>query len=62
MGRAQRSNFQDVVSRTGCRKLIDEYNGNRDWNYSRWSVAVYQGDSGMPEIIGSGNCLSPTGP
>jgi eukaryotic-like serine/threonine-protein kinase len=56
IGRAQRSNFQDAVSTTLCRKLTAEYRSNKAWNYVRWSVAVYEGDSRIPELIGSGEC------
>lgn len=56
IGRAQRANFQDAVSKTVCRKLTAEYNGDKTWNYTRWSVAVYEGNSRIPELIGSGEC------
>ncbi|MEW2513948.1 serine/threonine-protein kinase [Streptomyces sp. NPDC046870] len=58
IGRAQRDNFQDVARRTTCGKLRDEYSRNRSWRYIRWSVAVYSGNMGTPEFIGSGDCLS----
>ncbi|MFI2641964.1 serine/threonine-protein kinase [Streptomyces sp. NPDC018610] len=58
IGRAQRDNFQDVARRTACEKLRDEYSRNRSWQYIRWSVAVYDGNTGTPEFIGSGDCLS----
>ncbi|MET7286459.1 serine/threonine-protein kinase [Streptomyces sp. NPDC005573] len=56
LGRAQRSNFQDAVSRTLCPRLTAEYDSNRNWTYTRWSVAVYEGNSRVPELIGSGEC------
>ena len=56
VGRAQRANFQDAVSTTLCQKLTAEYNGNKTWKYVRWSVAVYEGNSRIPELIGSGEC------
>jgi hypothetical protein len=56
MGRAQRADFQDAVSKTVCRKLTAEYNSNTTWNYTRWSVAVYEGNSRIPELMGSGEC------
>ncbi|MGW0735556.1 hypothetical protein [Streptomyces sp. NPDC002851] len=56
-GRAQRANFQDTVSKTVCRRLMAEYRRNKTWIYTRWSVAVYEGNSGTPEIVGSGDCL-----
>ncbi|MFE9098781.1 serine/threonine-protein kinase [Streptomyces sp. NPDC007264] len=56
IGRAQRADFQDAVSTTLCRKLTAEYNSNQNWNYTRWSVAVYEGNSRVPELIGSGEC------
>ncbi|MET7617392.1 serine/threonine-protein kinase [Streptomyces sp. NPDC005408] len=55
-GRAQKSHFQDVASKTACRKFMDEYHSNKKWNYTRWSVAVYQGNSGVPELVASGDC------
>ncbi|MFE7393762.1 protein kinase [Streptomyces sp. NPDC057582] len=58
IGRVQRDNFQDVARRTTCRKLRDEYSRNQSWQYIRWSVAVYGGNMGTPEFIGSGDCLS----
>lgn len=56
IGRAQKAHFQDVVSKTACRHLMAEYHSNKSWNYTRWSVAVYQGNSGVPELVASGNC------
>ncbi|MEU4152940.1 serine/threonine-protein kinase [Streptomyces sp. NPDC026659] len=56
IGRAQRANFQDAASTILCRKLTAEYRSNRAWDYTRWSVAVYEGNSGEPELIGSGEC------
>ncbi|MFB7116060.1 hypothetical protein [Streptomyces sp. NPDC056291] len=56
IGRAQRANFQDAVSTTVCRKLTAEYHSNRTWSYVRWSVAVYEGNSRVPELLGSGEC------
>ncbi|MGW4817480.1 hypothetical protein ACWEP4_00535 [Streptomyces sp. NPDC004227] len=56
IGRAQRANFQDAVSTTLRRKLTAEYNSNQTWNYTRWSVAIYEGNSRVPELIGSGEC------
>jgi eukaryotic-like serine/threonine-protein kinase len=35
---------------------MDEYHSNKKWNYTRWSVAVYQGNSGVPELVASGDC------
>ncbi|WP_307787089.1 serine/threonine-protein kinase [Streptomyces musisoli] len=58
IGRAQRDNFQDVARRTTCGRLRDEYSRNQSWQYMRWSVAVYGGNMGTPEFIGSGDCLS----
>ncbi|MEV6054340.1 protein kinase [Streptomyces sp. NPDC052107] len=56
VGRAQRADFQDAVSRTVCPKLMAEYRRNPAWNYTRWSVAVYEANSRVPEFIGSGEC------
>ncbi|MET8586057.1 serine/threonine-protein kinase [Streptomyces collinus] len=57
VGRAQRAGFQDVVTRTACRKLLAEYGADRTWRYTRWSVAVFEGNSGVPEFTGSGDCM-----
>ncbi|GHD86118.1 serine/threonine-protein kinase [Streptomyces naganishii] len=57
VGRAQRADFQDVVTRTACRKLVAEYGSDKAWKYTRWSVAVYEGNSGQPEFTGSGDCV-----
>ncbi|MFJ9818423.1 protein kinase [Streptomyces sp. NPDC101151] len=57
IGRAQRANFQDVVTTTACRKLVSEYSSNKKWQYTRWSVAVFAGNSGVPEFTGSGDCM-----
>ncbi len=56
VGRAQRSNFQDAVSTTVCPKLTAEYRADKTWNYTRWSVAVMEANSRIPEIIASGEC------
>jgi hypothetical protein len=58
VGRAQRSQFQQLVSKTVCQKMAAEYDRNADWNYTRWSVAVCQGNSGMTEFVGSGTCTA----
>ncbi|MFG2352670.1 protein kinase [Streptomyces sp. NPDC048521] len=58
VGRAQRANFQDAVSTILCPKLTAEYHRNRSWNYTRWSVAVLEGNSRIPELITSGECLT----
>jgi hypothetical protein len=57
MGRAQRANFQDAVSQTVCQKLTAEYNSNKTWRYTRWSVAVFEANSRIPELIASGECI-----
>ncbi|WP_434090818.1 serine/threonine-protein kinase [Streptomyces asoensis] len=56
-GRAQQAHFQDVVSKTACPKLLAEYNSNRQWDYTRWAIAAYQGNSAWPQLFTSGNCL-----
>ncbi|WP_406368892.1 serine/threonine protein kinase [Streptomyces sp. NBC_00647] len=56
-GRAQQSHFQDVVSKTACPRLLAEYNTNRQWNYTRWTVAAYEGNSAWPQLFTSGDCL-----
>ncbi len=58
VGRAQRSQFQQLVSKTVCQKMATEYDRNASWNYTRWSVAVYQGNSGVAEFVGSGSCAA----
>ncbi|MEV7688894.1 protein kinase domain-containing protein [Streptomyces bungoensis] len=57
IGRAQRANFQDVVTTATCRRLLAEYGSNSKWPYTRWSVAVFEGNSGAPEFTGSGDCM-----
>ncbi|MQY37316.1 Serine/threonine-protein kinase PknD [Streptomyces sp. RB17] len=57
VGRAQRDNFQDAVSKTLCPKLTAEFHRNPSWNYTRWSVAVYEPDGSDPELVRSGECL-----
>ncbi|WP_406840940.1 serine/threonine protein kinase [Streptomyces sp. AHU1] len=56
-GRAQQSHFQDVVSKTACPRLLAEYNTNKQWNYTHWVIAAYQGNSAWPQIFTSGDCL-----
>ncbi|GGW82650.1 serine/threonine protein kinase [Streptomyces galilaeus] len=58
LGRAQRANFQDAVSKTACRMMTAEYDNNNTWKYIRWSIAVFEGNSRIPELIGSGECTS----
>ncbi|WP_413471060.1 serine/threonine-protein kinase [Streptomyces peucetius] len=58
VGRAQQSHLLSIVSKTGCRKFMTEFGSNEKWNYTRWSVAVYRTDDGMPVIVGSGSCAS----
>nr|WP_277922391.1 serine/threonine-protein kinase [Streptomyces sp. Root264] len=60
IGRAQQAHFQDVVSKTACPQLLAEYNSNRQWDYTRWAITAYQGNSAWPQLFTSGNCL-PTG-
>ncbi|MFI1284731.1 hypothetical protein ACH4U5_28955 [Streptomyces sp. NPDC020858] len=55
--RAQQGAFQHVAEKTLCKKLVAEYTANRNWGYTRWSVGFYTGNSGVPVIIGSGDCL-----
>ncbi|MFF3216375.1 hypothetical protein ACFYYB_37880 [Streptomyces sp. NPDC002886] len=55
--RAQQGNFQYVVEKTICKKLLAEYTANRAWGYTRWSAGFSTGNSGVPVIIGSGECL-----
>ncbi|WP_079195635.1 serine/threonine protein kinase [Streptomyces acidiscabies] len=57
VGRAQQGNFQEVVAETACPRLLAEYNTNRRWNYTRWVVGAYQGNSPWPELFASGSCL-----
>ncbi|TVZ83198.1 hypothetical protein [Streptomyces sp. BK340] len=57
IGRAQRDNFQDVVTTTACRKLVSEYSSNKSWQYTRWSVLMWEGNSRFPEFTGSGDCM-----
>ncbi|MFI2208329.1 serine/threonine-protein kinase [Streptomyces sp. NPDC020141] len=55
-GRAQQSHLREVAETTVCRKLLAEQDGDRDWNYQRWSVVLYGGNNGLPDFIGSGSC------
>ncbi|OXY89397.1 serine/threonine-protein kinase [Streptomyces diastatochromogenes] len=57
IGRAQRDNFQDVVTTTACRRLVSEYSRNKAWKYTRWSIAVFEGNARFPELTGSGDCM-----
>ncbi|MFF0205794.1 serine/threonine-protein kinase [Streptomyces sp. NPDC005017] len=57
VGRAQQSHFQDVVTQIACPKLLAEYNTNTYWNYTRWTIAAYQGNSAWPQLFASGDCL-----
>lgn len=57
LGRAQRSHFRDVVATNVCENLMSEYSANSAWPYTRWSIALYQGNAAFPEIIASGDCL-----
>ncbi|WP_406462691.1 serine/threonine protein kinase [Streptomyces sp. NBC_01622] len=55
--RAQQSHFQDVVTKTACPRLLSEYNANKHWNYTHWTIAAYQGNSAQPQLFASGDCL-----
>ncbi|MGW4758243.1 serine/threonine-protein kinase [Streptomyces chartreusis] len=57
IGRAQQAHFQDVVTKTACPKLLAEYNANKQWDYTHWTIAAYQGNSAWPQLFTSGNCL-----
>nr|WP_051105880.1 serine/threonine-protein kinase [Streptomyces hokutonensis] len=56
-GRAQQSHFEDVVTKTACPRLLAEYNANKHWNYTHWTIAAYQGNSAQPQLFTSGDCL-----
>ena len=56
-GRAQQSHFQDVVTKTACPRLLSEYNADKHWNYTHWTIAAYQGNSAQPQLFASGDCL-----
>lgn len=58
-GRAQQAHFQDVVTKTACPRLLAEYNANKEWIYTHWAIAAYQGNSAWPQLFTSGNCLPP---
>ncbi|MCP3821360.1 serine/threonine protein kinase [Streptomyces sp. A3M-1-3] len=60
-GRAQQSHFQEVVAKTACPKLLAEYNTNKHWNYTHWTIAAYQGNSAWPQLFASGDCLPTDG-
>nr|WP_308114103.1 serine/threonine-protein kinase [Streptomyces brasiliscabiei] len=56
-GRAQQSHFREVVAKTACPRLLTEYNADKRWTYTRWTIAAYQGNSAWPQLFASGNCL-----
>ncbi|MFD8550772.1 protein kinase [Streptomyces fradiae] len=55
-GRAQQSQLRDVVEKTGCTKLLAETRTNSRWRYDRYVVALYWGNDGERQILGSGRC------
>lgn len=57
IGRAQQDHFQDVVTHAACPHLLAEYNTNTRWNYTHWALAIYQGNSATPQLLGAGDCL-----
>ncbi|MFD4577159.1 serine/threonine-protein kinase [Streptomyces sp. NPDC058417] len=56
IGRAQQSHFQDVAATTVCQELRAEYTSNRTWNYTRWTAALYEANSRVPQLLASGTC------
>ncbi|MGA5068288.1 serine/threonine protein kinase [Streptomyces exfoliatus] len=56
--RASQANLAGTVEEAVCRKLMEEFNNNRSWNYTRWAVAVYDTYTNGRQFIGSGTCTS----
>ncbi|MCM2388280.1 serine/threonine-protein kinase [Streptomyces albipurpureus] len=54
--RASQSNLQGAVEEAVCRKLTAEFNADKKWNYTRWTVAAYDPYIGGRQFIGSGVC------
>ncbi|WP_327165272.1 serine/threonine-protein kinase [Streptomyces zaomyceticus] len=52
------SNLRSTVEEAVCRKLTLEFHNNKSWEYTRWSVAVYDAYTGTRQFIGSGTCPS----
>ncbi|GAA1040117.1 serine/threonine-protein kinase [Streptomyces murinus] len=61
-GRAQQTHFQEVITKTACPRLLAEYNSNKQWVYTHWAIAAYQGNSASPQLFTSGNCLPTESP
>ncbi|WP_371635128.1 hypothetical protein OG988_06225 [Streptomyces zaomyceticus] len=55
---ASQSNLRGTVEEAVCRKLTLEFHNNKSWEYTRWSVAVYDAYTGTRQFIGSGTCPS----
>ncbi|MFB7938803.1 serine/threonine protein kinase [Streptomyces sp. NPDC056049] len=56
--RASQSNLRGTVETAVCRKLTLEFHNNKSWEYTRWSVAVYDSYTSTHQFIGSGTCSS----
>ncbi|MEU2234982.1 serine/threonine protein kinase [Streptomyces vietnamensis] len=54
---ACQSNLRGTVEEAVCRKLTLEFH-NKSWEYTRWSVAVYDSYTSTRQFIGSGTCSS----
>ncbi|MER5965243.1 hypothetical protein [Streptomyces sp. NPDC002057] len=55
---ASQSNLRGTVEEAVCRKLTLEFHNNKSWEYTRWSVAVYDAYTGTRQLIGAGTCPS----
>ncbi|MCM9083200.1 serine/threonine protein kinase [Streptomyces spororaveus] len=54
--RAAQSNLKGAVEEALCRKLMEEFNTNKSWKYTRWTVAVRNAYTNGRQFIGSGTC------
>ncbi|MER7536941.1 protein kinase [Streptomyces sp. NPDC097704] len=52
------STLAGTVEKAVCRKLMEEFNSNRSWNYTRWAVAVHDTYTDRRPFMGSGTCAS----
>ncbi|MCJ0874309.1 hypothetical protein [Streptomyces sp. AP-93] len=54
--RASQSNLKGAIEEAVCRKLAAEFNSNKSWNYTRWTVAVHNAYTNDRQFIDSGTC------
>ncbi|MFJ6016694.1 serine/threonine protein kinase [Streptomyces sp. NPDC092952] len=53
---ASQSNLRGTAEEAVCRKLTLEFRNNKSWQYTHWSVAVYDSYTGTRQFVGSGTC------